>query len=363
MKATANLRDLGQSLWLDNITRNLLHGGLLRRYIDELSVTGLTSNPTIFDHAIKNSTDYDVAIHEKLEEGKSGEQLFFELALEDLTRAADLFRPIYDQTCGVDGWVSLEVSPLLAHDAKTTLSEAKELHTRGKRPNLFIKIPGTKEGLPAIEEAIFAGVPVNVTLLFSAEHYVAAANAYLRGIERRIAAGLRPDVGSVASLFISRWDSAVRDKVPDALNNQLGIAIGKSAYSAYRDLIASPRWQRAFNAGARPQRLLFASTGTKDPKASDVLYIKALAAPLTVNTMPEGTLKAFADHGEVNGILPANGGDCEAVLAQFGKAGIDLNALATRLQDEGAASFVKSWNELMAVIVSKSAALQKAGSR
>ncbi|MGA8481842.1 MAG: transaldolase [Chthoniobacterales bacterium] len=363
MKATANLRDLGQSLWLDNITRNLLHGGLLRRYIDELSVTGLTSNPTIFDHAIKNSTDYDVAIHEKLEEGKSGEQLFFELALEDLTRAADLFRPIYDQTCGVDGWVSLEVSPLLAHDAKTTLSEAKELHTRGKRPNLFIKIPGTKEGLPAIEEAIFAGVPVNVTLLFSAEHYVAAANAYLRGIERRIAAGLRPDVGSVASLFISRWDSAVRDKVPDALNNQLGIAIGKSAYSAYRDLIASPRWQRAFNAGARPQRLLFASTGTKDPKASDVLYIKALAAPLTVNTMPEGALKAFADHGEVNGILPANGGDCEAVLAQFGKAGIDLNALATRLQDEGAASFVKSWNELMAVIVSKSAALQKAGSR
>ena len=363
MKATANLRDLGQSLWLDNITRNLLHGGLLRRYIDELSVTGLTSNPTIFDHAIKNSTDYDVAIHEKLEEGKSGEQLFFELALEDLTRAADLFRPIYDQTCGVDGWVSLEVSPLLAHDAKTTLSEAKELHTRGKRPNLFIKIPGTKEGLPAIEEAIFAGVPVNVTLLFSAEHYVAAANAYLRGIERRIAAGLRPDVGSVASLFISRWDSAVRDKVPDALNNQLGIAIGKSAYRAYRDLIASPRWQRAFNAGARPQRLLFASTGTKDPKASDVLYIKALAAPLTVNTMPEGTLKAFADHGEVNGILPANGGDCEAVLAQFGKAGIDLNALATRLQDEGAASFVKSWNELMAVIVSKSAALQKAGSR
>jgi transaldolase len=363
MKATANLHALGQSLWLDNITRNLLQDGLLRRYIDELSVTGLTSNPTIFDHAIKNSTDYDVAIHEKLEEGKSGEQLFFELALEDLTRAADLFRPIYDQTCGVDGWVSLEVSPLLAHDAKTTLSEAKELHTRGKRPNLFIKIPGTKEGLPAIEEAIFAGVPVNVTLLFSAEHYVAAANAYFRGIERRIAAGLRPDVGSVASLFISRWDSAVRDKVPDALNNQLGIAIGKSAYRAYRDLIASPRWQRAFNAGARPQRLLFASTGTKDPKASDVLYIKALAAPLTVNTMPEGSLKAFADHGEVNGILPANGGDCEAVLAQFGKAGIDLNALATRLQDEGAASFVKSWNELMAVIVSKSAALQKAGSR
>jgi transaldolase len=260
MNATANLHDLGQSLWLDNITRNLLQGGLLHRYIDELSVTGLTSNPTIFDHAIKNSTDYDVAIREKLEEGKSGEQLFFELALEDLTRAADLFRPIYDQTYGVDGWVSLEISPLLAHDTKSTLAEAKELHTRANRPNLFIKIPGTKEGLPAIEEAIFAGVPVNVTLLFSPEHYVAAAEAYLRGIERRIAAGLRADVGSVASLFISRWDSAVMGKVPDALNDQLGIAIGKDAYKAYRDLMASPRWQRAFNAGARPQRLLFAST-------------------------------------------------------------------------------------------------------
>jgi transaldolase len=363
MNATQKLHDLGQSLWLDNITRSLLQDGLLRRYIDELSVTGLTSNPTIFDHAIKNSTDYDDAVRAKLGEGKSGEQLFFELALEDLTRAADLFRPIYDLTCGVDGWVSLEVSPLLAHDTKTTLTEAKELHARGKRPNLFIKIPGTQEGLPAIEEAIFAGVPVNVTLLFSPEHYIAAAEAYLRGIERRIAAGLRADVGSVASLFISRWDSAVRGKVPDSLSDQLGIAIGKGAYKAYRDLIASPRWQRAFNAGARPQRLLFASTGTKDPRTSDVLYIKMLAAPLTVNTMPEATLKAFAGHGEVNGMLPADGGDFEAVLAQFRKAGIDLNALATRLQDEGAASFVKSWNELMAVIVSKSAALQEASSR
>jgi transaldolase len=363
ISATQKLRDLGQSLWLDNITRSLLQGGVLRRYIDEWSVTGLTSNPTIFDHAIKNSVDYDDTIREKLVEGKSGEQLFFELALEDLTRAADLFRPVYDLTSGVDGWVSLEVSPLLVHDTKTTLAEAKELHARGNRPNLFIKIPGTQEGLPAIEEAIFAGVPVNVTLLFSPEHYVAAAEAYLRGIERRIAAGLRADVGSVASLFISRWDSAVRGKVPDSLSDQLGIAIGKGAYKAYRDLIASPRWQRAFNAGARPQRLLFASTGTKDPNASDVLYIKMLAAPLTVNTMPEATLKAFAGHGEVNGVLPSDGGDFEAVLAQFTKAGIDLNALATRLQDEGAASFVKSWKELIAVIGSKSATLQEASSR
>ena len=359
MNAPQKLHNLGQSLWLDNITRDLLNSGTLHRYINEFSVTGLTSNPTIFDHAIKNSTGYDPAIRQKLKEGKSGEELFFELALEDLTEAADLFQPIYDRTCGVDGWVSLEVSPLLAHDTKTTLAEAKDLHARAARPNLFIKIPGTKEGLPAIEEAIFGGVPVNVTLLFSREHYVAAAEAYLRGIERRIAAGFKPDVNSVASLFISRWDSAVMGKTPDRLNDQLGIAIGKRTYKAYCDLIASARWKRVFNAGARPQRLLFASTGTKDPKASDVLYIKTLAAPLTVNTMPEGTLKEFADHGEVGAIVPADGGDCEAVLAQFAKAGIDINALAAKLQDEGADSFVKSWNELMAVIVAKSATLQQ----
>src|SRR5436189_320506 len=312
MKATQDLHDLGQSLWLDNITRNLLKTGVLRHYIDELSVTGLTSNPTIFDHAIKNSSDYDDAIKSKLAEGKSGEKLFFELALEDLTQAADLFRPIHDRTCGVDGWVSLEVSPLLAHDTKTTIAVAKELHARAGRPNLLIKIPGTPEGLPAIEEAIFAGIPVNVTLLFSREHYVAAAEAFLRGIERRIDAGLKPEVGSVASVFVSRWDAAVTGKLPATLNNQLGISIAKRTYRAYRDLLGSPRWQRIYNAGARPQRLLWASTGTKDPKASDVLYIKALAAPFTVNTMPEGTLKALADHGELSEIMSNDGGDCEA---------------------------------------------------
>ena len=360
MKATQALHDLGQSLWLDNITRNLLSSGTLRRYIDELSVTGLTSNPTIFDHAIKNSNDYDAAIRKKLKEGKSGEELFFQLALEDITEAAELFRSIYDRTSGVDGWVSLEVSPLLAHDTKTTLAVAKDLHARAGRPNLLIKIPGTKEGLPAIEEAIFAGVPVNVTLLFSREHYLAAAEAFLRGIERRIDAGLRPDVGSVASVFISRWDAAVVGKVPDPLNNQLGVAIAKRTYKACRTLLSSPRWQRAYNAGAHPQRLLWASTGTKDPKVSDILYIKALAAPLTVNTMPEGTLKALADHGELGAMLPADGGDCEEVLAQFATAGIDVDALSAQLQDEGAKSFVKSWNELMGVITSKSAALKKA---
>jgi transaldolase len=360
MKATALLHDLGQSLWLDNITRDLLTSGTLERYIDELSVTGLTSNPTIFDHAIKNSTTYDAAIAKKVEEGRSGEDLFFDLALEDLTRAAELFRPIHDRTDGVDGWVSLEVSPLLAHDTASTLAAAKDLHERAKRPNLLIKIPGTKEGLPAIEEAIFAGIPINVTLLFSREHYVAAAEAFLRGIERRIAAGLPPEVGSVASVFISRWDVAVMGKVPDALRDQLGTAIAKRTYAAYRTLLDSPRWQRAYNAGARPQRLLWASTGTKDPKASDVLYVKALAAPFTVNTMSEGTLNALADHGQLGAILPADGGDSEQVLGEFAKAGVDVDALAARLQDEGAKSFVDSWNELMACIRSKSAAIKKA---
>jgi len=360
MKATQLLHNLGQSLWLDNITRDLLNTGTLKRYIDEFSVTGLTSNPTIFDHAIKNSTAYDAAIRKKLDEGKSGEELFFELALEDLTRAADLFRPIYDRTDGVDGWVSLEVSPLLAHDTASTVAAAKSLHARAGCPNLFIKIPGTKEGLPAIEEAIFAGVPINVTLLFSHEHYVAAAEAFLRGIERRIDDGLQADVGSVASLFVSRWDAAVSGKTPAVLNNQLGIAIAKRTYKAYRELLGSPRWQRIYNAGARPQRLLWASTGTKDPKASDVLYVKALAAPFTVNTMPEGTLKALADHGELSEIMSNDGGDCEAALAQFAKAGIDIDALAAKLQDEGAKSFVTSWNELMGVIASKSAKLAKA---
>lgn len=360
MKATQMLHNLGQSLWLDNITRDLLNSGTLKRYIDELSVTGLTSNPTIFDQAIKNSTAYDASIRKKLNEGKSGEELFFELALEDLTQAADLFRPIYDRTDGVDGWVSLEVSPLLAYDTVRTIAAAKSLHARAGRPNLLIKIPGTKEGLPAIEEAIFAGIPINVTLLFSREHYLAAAEAFVRGIERRIDAGLKPEVGSVASVFISRWDAAVMGKVPDALRNQLGIAIAKRTYKAARDLLNSPRWQRIYNAGARPQRLLWASTGTKDPQASDVMYIKALAAPFTVNTMPEGTLKALADHGELSEIMSADGGDCEAVLAQFAKAGIDIDALAARLQNEGAKSFVNSWNELMEVIASKSAALKKA---
>ena len=357
MKATQQLHNLGQSLWLDNITRDLLDSGTLKRYIDDLSVTGLTSNPTIFDQAIKNSSAYDSTISKKLMESESSEAIFFELALEDLTRAADLFRPIYDETNGVDGWVSLEVSPLLAHDTASTLAAAKDLFARAARPNLLIKIPGTKEGLPAIEEAIFAGIPVNVTLLFSREQYLAAAEAFLRGIERRIDAGLNPNVGSVASVFVSRWDAAVVNKTPDELHNQLGIAVAKRTYKAARELPNSPRWTRVYNLGARPQRPLWASTGTKDPKASDILYIKSLAAPFTVNTMPEGTLKALATHNDLSELLPADGGNCEEVIAQFTKAGIDVDALAAQLQDEGAESFVKSWNDLMGVISSKSAAL------
>jgi transaldolase len=358
MKPTQKLHDLGQSLWLDNITRELLNSGTLRRYIDDLSVTGLTSNPTIFDNAIRHSAMYDSDI--QASPGKPGEELFFDLALADLTKAADLFLPVFNKTDGVDGWVSLEVSPLLAHDTNSTLAAARDLHRRGGKSNLFIKIPGTPEGLPAIEAAIFAGVPVNVTLLFSREQYVAAAEAYLRGVERRISAGLNPAVASVASLFVSRWDVAVAGKVPAELTNRLGIAIAERAYKAYQELLDSARFQRAANAGARAQRLLWASTGTKDPKAPDILYVKALAAPFTVNTMPEGTLKAFADHGEIGQVLAPAGGDCETVLAGFARAGVDVDALAARLQDEGASSFIKSWNDLMACIDSKRVAIRKA---
>lgn len=357
MKATQQLHDLGQSLWLDNITRGLLSSGTLGRYISELSVTGLTSNPTIFDQAIANADFYNAAIHQKALAGKTGEALFFELALEDLGQAADLFRPIHDATGGIDGWVSLEVSPLLVDDTAGTVQAALQLHGQAQRPNLFIKIPGTRAGIAAIEAAIFAGVPVNVTLLFSREHYLAAAEAYLRGIERRIAAGLDPAVGSVASLFVSRWDVAIRDKVPQELRNQLGIAIAKRTYKAYRELLDSPRWQKLAAAGARPQRLLWASTGTKDPAAPDTLYIEALAAPNTINTMPEKTLLAFAGHAAMQGSLPADGGDAEAVLAAFAKAGVDVDALAATLQREGAQSFARSWNELLGRIASKSAAL------
>jgi transaldolase len=361
MKATQQLHELGQSLWLDNITRGLLTSGTLAHYIDDFSVTGLTSNPSIFDLAIKDSNFYDDAIRQKRKAGKSGEDLFFDLAIEDLRQAADLFRPVHDATAGKDGWVSLEVSPSLAYDAASTVKEAVQLHARAQRPNLFIKIPGTGEGHTAIEEAIFAGVPVNVTLLFSREHYIAAAEAYMRGIERRVAAGLDPKVRSVASMFISRWDKAVMGKVPAELQNRLGIAIAKRTYKAYRDLLASSRWQKAARAGAPPQRLLWASTGAKDPKASDVLYIKTLAAPDTIDTMPENTLLAFADHGALGEILPEDGGDAESVIAAFAQAGVDVKQLAADLQREGAASFVESWKDLLDCIGSKSATLKAAG--
>ena len=363
MNPARTLHNLGQSIWLDNITRDLVNSGTLKHYIDEWSVTGLTSNPTIFNLAIKNSPSYDLSIREKMSKGKSGEALFFDLAVEDLSRAAALFRPVHERTDGVDGWVSLEVSPLLAYDTARSLAEAKELHARAGQRNLFIKIPGTKEGLPAIEEAIFAGVPINVTLLFSREQYVAAAEAFLRGVERRIEAGLNPVVGSVASVFVSRWDAAVIGKTPESLRAQLGVAIGQRIYKTYRELLASARWQRAFNFGARPQRLLWASTGTKDPQASDLLYVNSLASPFTVNTMPEATLKSLADHGQPGTLLAADGGDSEQVLAAFVKAGVDIDALAARLQDEGAKAFTKSWNELMDVIASKSATLQEALTR
>ena len=359
MNATQKLHDLGQSLWLDNITRDLLTSGTLRRYIDEFSVTGLTSNPTIFDNDIKNSPAYDTSIREKALSGKEAEAIFFELALEDITQAADLFRPIYDRTDGVDGWVSIEVSPLLAHNTSTTVTATKELFLRAARPNVFIKIPGTKEGVPAIEEAIFAGIPVNVTLLFSREHYLASAEAYLRGIERRIDAGLNPNVPSIVSVFISRWDVAIMDNVPAMLRNRLGIAIAQRIYHAYNSLLNNGRSRRIYNFGARPQRLLWASTGTKDPAASEILYVKALAVPFTVNTMPEKTLKAFADHGKIDSTLTTDACPAEDTLRQFAENGIDVDALAAQLQDDGAKSFVKSWKDLMDVISSKVARIKE----
>jgi transaldolase len=359
MKPTKLLHDIGQSLWLDNITRDLLSSGTLERYIAELSVTGLTSNPSIFEHALKGSAAYDDAIRDGVKAGRTGETLFFDLAIDDLTRAADLFRPVHQRTNGVDGWVSLEVSPLLAHDTASTLKAAKDLFARAGRPNLHIKIPGTKEGLPAIEEATFAGIPVNVTLLFSREQYLAAADAWLRGVERRIEAGIAPDVRSVGSVFVSRWDVAVTPKIPPDLRNQLGNAMAGRIYAAVRALHGSPRWQRAQNAGVRPQRALWASTGTKNPKASDILYVKALAAPYTVNTMPEKTLLAFADHGQVGTPLAIDGGAAEEVIARHSRAGLDVDALAAQLQEEGAKAFVKSWNEMLARIAQKTAVAGK----
>jgi transaldolase len=350
MKPTQALHEMGQSLWLDNITRDILDDGTLAGYVDELSVTGLTSNPTIFDKAIGGGEDYDEQIAELRERGLEGEELFFELAVTDLRRAAKLFEPVHGRTAGVDGYVSLEVSPLLAQDAEATITQVRELHAEAGRANVYIKIPGTPPGRRAIEESIFAGIPVNVTLLFSTDQYLGAADAYMRGIERRIEAGLDPLVPSVASLFISRWDVAVADQVPEELRNRLGIAVGKHAYRAYRELLDSNRMQRLLNEGARPQRLLWASTGTKDPDASDTLYIEAFAAPLTINTMPDKTLKAFADHGEVGESMAPDGGDADQTLASFTEAGIDTDELAARLQKEGAEAFSASWSDLLETI-------------
>jgi transaldolase len=361
MKPTQQLHDLGQSLWLDNITRGLLSSGTLAGYIRDLSVTGLTSNPTIFEKAIGDSDFYDAAIRDATARGTSGEALFYDLALEDLQQAADLFRGVFDRTRGADGWVSLEVSPLLADDTAGTIQAAVELHARANRPNLFIKIPGTAAGLPAIEESIFAGIPINVTMLFSREQYLAAAEAYLCGIERRIAAGRDPRVASVASLFVSRWDVAIHDKVPERLRNTLGIAIGRRVYKSYCDLLASARWQALAAAGAQVQRLLWASTGTKDPAASDTMYVEALAAPDTVNTLPEKTLRAFADHGRVIDVLPRDGGDAEQILGEIALAGINEMQLAAQLQQEGTQAFAKSWQDLLKCLAAKGAAPRQSG--
>ena len=352
-----DLHKLGQSLWLDNISRAILDDGTMKKYVDEFEITGLTSNPSIFDKSISGSDAYDKAISEQAKSAKSPEALFIELALEDLRRAADLFKPVFNRSKTMDGWVSMEVSPLLAADTKGSIAAARQIHDQAATENLLVKIPGTPEGVPAIEESIFNGIPINVTLLFSAEQYLASAHAYLRGIERRIEAGRDPVVRSVASLFVSRWDKASEDELPDELHNKLGIAIAQRTYRGYRELLASPRWTKLANAGAQPQRLLWASTGTKDPKASDTLYVEALAAPDTINTIPEKTLHAFADHGKVGAPMAEDGGDCETMLKKISEAGVDIDALAKHLQEEGAESFVESWNHLLKSVADKAKAL------
>ncbi|MEO6798087.1 MAG: transaldolase [Candidatus Dormibacter sp.] len=357
MNAAARLHEAGQSLWLDNITRNLLTSGQLARYITEDAVTGLTSNPSIFDKAITGSDAYDEQTRELAATGLAIEDLFFELALDDLTRAAALFKPVWDSTRGADGWVSLEVSPRLAHDTKRTVAEAEALHQKAGTPNLFIKVPGNREGLPAIEELTFQGVPVNVTLLFSNEQYLAAAAAYQRGLERREGAGLDLNVPSVASLFVSRWDRATLDKLPDNLKDELGIAVAKQTYRGYREVLASAQWKALEARGAHSQRLLFASTGTKDPAKPDTYYIQALAAPDTINTIPPATLEAFADHGEFGEFLPADGGDADEVIAKVEADGINVPELAASLQSDGAASFVSAWEDLLRSIESKAASV------
>jgi transaldolase len=357
---TQKLHDLGQSLWLDNISRDLLVDGTLARYIAERSITGLTSNPTIFEKAIGAGSAYDAQIAELAHAGRSGEELFFALAVQDLARAADLFRPTHDATGGVDGWASLEVSPLLVDDTTKTIEVAAKLYAQAAKPNLFIKIPGTPAGVGAIEASIFAGVPINVTLLFSREQYLAVAEAYMRAIERRIAKGLDPKVESVASIFVSRWDTAVKDQVRPESQNKLGIAMAQRAYKAYRELLGSARMQKLVAAGAHPQRLLWASTGTKDPAAPDTLYVEALAAPDTIDTLPDKTLQAFADHGKVGAPMAVDGGDCEAVIADIERQGVDGAEVAKRLQKEGGESFVKSWNSLLAGLRDKSAQLAQA---
>ncbi|WP_413991035.1 transaldolase [Labrys okinawensis] len=357
MNRTVQLHDLGQSLWLDNISRQILDDGTLRRYIDEFSITGLTSNPTIFQQALANTSAYDSSLRAQSASPQSSEATFIALALEDLRRAADLFQPIFEETRGVDGWVSMEVSPLLARDTQGSIEAARRIHRQAARPNLYVKIPGTAEGVPAIEQAIIAGVPINVTLLFSPKHYEAAAEAYLRGIERRIALGLDPKIRSVASLFISRWDKAVLDKVPTDLHNRLGIAVGAQAYRSYRTILASPRWKRLETAGAVPQRLLWASTGTKDPSARDTLYVEAFAVPDTIDTMPEKTLHAFADHGELGRASVEDIDAADALIGEFARRGVDVDDLAAALQKEGAEAFVTSWNKLMQQIEDKQHAL------
>jgi transaldolase len=342
------LHALGQSLWLDSISRLMLRSGALARYVSELAVTGLTSNPTILGHAMAAGSDYDHSLARLVDAGVTDAQdLVYSLALEDLAEAAALFRPAWERTAGVDGYVSLEVPPDVAYDAQATIALARRLHDQAGFPNLLVKIPGTPPGLTAMEETITAGIGVNVTLLFSDTHYLRTADAYLRALERRRAAGLDLNVPSVASVFISRWDAAADPLLPPALHGRLGLAMAQKTYSSHLQLLSDKRWQTLAEAGARPQRVLWASTSTKDPDLPDSYYLGRLAAPDTIDTVPEKTLLAFADHGDPDQRLAPDYAAAERTISAIADAGVDVDILAERLQRQGAGAFGADWAALL----------------
>jgi transaldolase len=353
------LHEAGQSLWLDSINRAMLGSGDLARYVDQLAVTGLTSNPTILGHAMAASHDYEGSLRALLAQGVSGPQdLVYAAAFEDLGQAANLFRPAWQASGGEDGYVSVEVPPDLAYDAPATVALARHLHAMAGFPNLLVKVPGTPQGLTVLEELVDAGIGVNVTLLFSDTHYLRTAEAYMRALERRLARGEDLAVPSVASVFVSRWDKAADSLLPKPLHGRLGVAMAQKVYSSYQSLLASDRWRDLEAGGARPQRVLWASTSAKDPALPDTYYVEKLASPGTINTMPEKTLIAFADHGTVGEMLRDDYASGEETVAEVAAKGVDVDALGESLQRQGARAFSADWSALLDAIAAKASSIR-----